>query len=1658
MPLRRSTRQFFCQIVVLLLGLAAVVTGAKAQGAIGDTTTTPIAGVPHDYITGLNETVNPANGALSIRIGQPVPHERGQNWPAYAFVYDSNGFYSLQPGWTTNTNGTPTTFMGQLQFGALSATAAPNSVNYVLNYLSDSVFNGQTNLLFQCTERTGYVYGDPDGGQHGLGIQYAVPTTTITSNDCDHFSVHNYYVGGDDRFKASMDQNTYVVTVTDLHGNNPVVEDANGNYHNTTNRTASVPARSTLQTETINQSTAALNITSNSKSTYCNLTSISKFGGTSIVTKSVTLPNGEQYLFQYDSVFGLINKITYPTGATVTYTWSVIPDSQGVKYSTLVLNSAGGNCSLHYDWFAITKRVVSYDGTTNAQEQDFSYTTTWPSVQSYQWSSKATTVVTKDLLRGTTFNTVYTYSPMLPPAESDYPLADLGYVPVEKTLQYYDTNGALLKTTTKVWQTMSNLLAECDTLPSGQISGKFYVYQPYTGFGGGPFNSDAFKTNLPTDVAEYDYGQVSTACTQPSALPIRETVTAYQVFANSPISVLNSIQDRPSSVKVYGVVAAAKTLLAETDYVYDGSTPSPVSPVPYGHDEANFGSGSTAPRGNPTTITKKCFVGATSCTNSVTTYAYDTTGQVLSAKDANSNTTTYSYADNYTTDDGSPSNNTNAFLTKITRPTANGVQHITTYQYGFNDGKLRAVTDENNQQTKYCYWTNGCSGTTFDPFVRLRETDRPDGGKTTITYNDAPYNASTPSPSITTVTLGSPSPNITTLTAFDGLGHTLRSVLTSDPDCSTGDRTDTAYDGLGRVYKVSNPYCTTGDLTYGLTTYTYDALGRTTQVAHPDGSTILTTYTGSATQVQDEGNGTQRVTRVWQTDSLGRLTQLLEASGLNYETDYTYDVLNNLLTVNQKGGSTNSALWHTRTFAYDSLSRLVCASNPENSLAACPATPTGTYTPGTTGYVYDANGNLTSKTSPAPNQTGSSTVTTSYQYDALNRLTQKSYSDGVTLPALFGYDQTLITMGSQQFNISDSIGRMSWNCILHTNSCGGSMTANSYDPMGRLAELWQENPVNNNNIWVSYGYDLIGDETARSLNGNNYAATFSGAARLLTFSATNFTNATNPPNLLTNPHYNAFGQLSLATFANGLSESWGYDNRGRLHAAAVGTNCGNGTGTCSGSSVYSFSLGFAPNSDVTTANDSINGNWAYSYDQLNRLSGASSTSGQSCKGLSWTYDAWGNRTDQNVTAGSCGTLHAAVGTNNRFGSPYQYDAAGNMTYDGVHHYTYDSENRIISVDNGATTYTYDALGRRVAKSTGGSTTDFIYDREGHIILNNPATPTFIESYVAGMHLGTYILNTAGTATIFYYTHPDWLGTERARTDLSGNACERISSLPFGDGQSITTTCGDIDPHHFTGKERDSESGLDNFGARYSSSSMGRFMSPDWSESPTPVPYASLAYPQSLNLYSYVQNNPLSHTDPDGHCDVGGEHHWGWCLWHTLGFYETKKETTARETDAAKRQAEFDAYRRSEIKAGRPDPVQVMSAYLAMYGSAMAGFGGLLDEGAATPVEPEAEPAGTPRATVNGVPQPDANGEIVVGPNGTAVKIPAGYVAEPAANGNGIVYRPAGSTGNANTIRVMGPDAQGRYPDGYVRIYNSSGQPVVPSTGKTGPQATTHSPL
>ncbi len=125
---------------------------------------------------------------------------------------------------------------------------------------------------------------------------------------------------------------------------------------------------------------------------------------------------------------------------------------------------------------------------------------------------------------------------------------------------------------------------------------------------------------------------------------------------------------------------------------------------------------------------------------------------------------------------------------------------------------------------------------------------------------------------------------------------------------------------------------------------------------------------------------------------------------------------------------------------------------------------------------------------------------------------------------------------------------------------------------------------------------------------------------------------------------------------------------------------------------------------------------------------------------------------------------------------------------------------------------------------------------------------------------------------------DFLGNARWVYGYNG-AWDVSDFYPFGGERPVYSAEGN--KFKFTGKERDSESGLDNFGARYGSSSMGRFMTPDWSATPAAVPFANPADPQTLNLYSYVVNNPLNRTDPNGHnwfCTSGGAancKHWEW---------------------------------------------------------------------------------------------------------------------------------------------------------------------------------------
>ena len=231
-----------------------------------------------------------------------------------------------------------------------------------------------------------------------------------------------------------------------------------------------------------------------------------------------------------------------------------------------------------------------------------------------------------------------------------------------------------------------------------------------------------------------------------------------------------------------------------------------------------------------------------------------------------------------------------------------------------------------------------------------------------------------------------------------------------------------------------------------------------------------------------------------------------------------------------------------------------------------------------------------------------------------------------------------------------------------------------------------------------------------------------------------------------------------------------------------------------------------------------------------------------------------------MTSGTCNTFHASANSQNRITDPingvYQYDAAGNMTHDASHSYTYDAENHLIQVDGGATaSYLYDAEGRRVQKTSGGATTCYIYDLAGNVISELNAS-TWLNVYVrlGSKFFAQYTLGSPRTQFI----HSDHLGSTRLVTSFvpgtppTYSVYDSMDYLPFGEQIAGATSS----THKFTGKERDSESGLDNLGARFDSSTLGRFMSPD----PCPLDTDN---PQSLNRYVYALDNPMRYVDRKG---------------------------------------------------------------------------------------------------------------------------------------------------------------------------------------------------
>jgi RHS repeat-associated protein len=291
---------------------------------------------------------------------------------------------------------------------------------------------------------------------------------------------------------------------------------------------------------------------------------------------------------------------------------------------------------------------------------------------------------------------------------------------------------------------------------------------------------------------------------------------------------------------------------------------------------------------------------------------------------------------------------------------------------------------------------------------------------------------------------------------------------------------------------------------------------------------------------------------------------------------------------------------------------------------------------------------------------------------------------------------------------------------------------------------------------------------------------------------------------------------------------------------------------------------------------------SYEYDGVNRLKCAAEALNTApenpCTQGAWRqtfgYDAYGNRWVASATGLTGVDFHEPTAqsnfdaaTNRLYVNNSAYDAAGNQTRYEPWNLSYDAENRIKSAvttpnaSDGTGTYVYDADGRRIKKIwTAGTTTHttyYLYNALGQLVAE----------------YSTQAAVSTGTA----YIHTDMLGSVRMVTgEKPSNApapiLECYDYVPFGRllnsaDNSRNTGCYPNSPdtqitsrlpQKFTGKERDAETRLDYFGARYFSAAQGRFTSPD-------APFADQhpENPQSWNLYSYTRNNPLKYIDRQG---------------------------------------------------------------------------------------------------------------------------------------------------------------------------------------------------
>ncbi|MGH9763967.1 MAG: RHS repeat-associated core domain-containing protein, partial [Blastocatellia bacterium] len=638
-----------------------------------------------------------------------------------------------------------------------------------------------------------------------------------------------------------------------------------------------------------------------------------------------------------------------------------------------------------------------------------------------------------------------------------------------------------------------------------------------------------------------------------------------------------------------------------------------------------------------------------------------------------------------------------------------------------------------------------------------------------------------PKGNLTSVTQASGSLNLTTGIGYDPFG---------EPTGVTDPLTDSnafGYDSSGNLTSIT-------DALTNKTIYEHDGLGRLTKATDPLGRSVSLAYNALyLTSVTDSASATTQFVY----DQNGNITSVTDA--LQDKTTAIYDPKNRLTSATDPIG---------RTFAatYDLDDELTSTTSPsgrtthltyENrGLLASAVDAIG----GVANFNYDNHKDLTSIT----DQRGFST---SYSYDGLFRVVGAIDPAGAS--SSVGYDAE-----SNLVSATDRIGRS---------------TTLSYDQIHRLVQATYADAT------VNYTYDAASRLTQVS-------DTQSGTINWVYDDANRLTSETTTVGVVSYG-YNTAGQKASMTAANLPAVSYAYDTAGRLETISQGAD----TFTITYDTL-SRRIGLQRPNGINTT---------YAYDSVSRLVSLTDAGAQSnVNSLAYSYDLDGE-------VASVASLQSTLPTPTNFGqadpanrirsvgtATVQFDAEGQVASktdgSGARAYQWDARGRLTQVtlpSNEAVTYQYDPFGRRISTTSGGVSTNFLYD--GQDVVLDKGSDGNSTNYVNGATVDEKLEQT-GTTGPLYFTQ-DRLGSTTTLTDAMGNVAESEAYDAFGASAGSALT-----RYGFTGRELDSSTGLMFYRARWYDPAQGRFLTED-----------PLGYGSGLNLYRYVGDDPVGFTDPMG---------------------------------------------------------------------------------------------------------------------------------------------------------------------------------------------------